>query len=226
MLLSLATSFLALATTLVSAQSINGSNTTPMNPREAARLFLNDDGVLAQIDFVPVAKGLDITVNVTAGLSPGGQYAYHLHEVGVYDRNCSRAGFHVDPALVNPQDGSYSCNPAKAATTCELGDFSGKHGKLIGGQPLLIQYNEPNLTIPDIQGRSVVIHNLDDSKWICASFPGPPAYPPRAPKPLNHTVDSRDSNPNSPSSSASSFPLLSSSLYLATLATVAITALS
>merc|ERR1719499_558571 len=83
---------------------------------------------------------------------------------------CSSAGGHYDPDGVETD--SYNCL-AINFDTCYKGDLSGKHGTIgfLTG-PAITDYTDPTLTLSDVMGRSIVIHQpeLSTDFYVCASI--------------------------------------------------------
>ncbi|RKP22260.1 hypothetical protein SYNPS1DRAFT_2749, partial [Syncephalis pseudoplumigaleata] len=114
-------------------------------------------------------------------------YLYHLHQKPVpANGNCTETAGHLDPFHVNPAPGKhYPCDPHDPRT-CEVGDLSGKHGRLQPTDPegrswltdatpmtfldpQLDWSNQPEVSI--FYGRSVVIHRPSDStRYTCANL--------------------------------------------------------
>ena len=78
--------------------------------------------------------------------------------------------------LANPQDhGFYSeqCNP-KYPLRCEVGDMSGKHGKIsVGGRSYV--FDDRNLQLHgdwfhNAVGKSILIHDIDGTALACANI--------------------------------------------------------
>lgn len=108
-------------------------------------------------------------------------YPWHVHEYPIrysllndYPCSPSEVGGHYDPlgAFNNPNYAS-ECN-VNNLTACEVGDFSGKLGRLANDQPWQT-FIDPTLSLYgplSIIGRSLVIHrgNEIENRWICANI--------------------------------------------------------
>jgi Cu/Zn superoxide dismutase len=82
--------------------------------------------VVAQSD--PSGTGVLFQVTLAGFPAEGGPFLYHIHANPIVDGNCSTAGGHLDP--FNRGD-SPACD-ASEPSTCQVGDLSGKHGKING----------------------------------------------------------------------------------------------
>lgn len=89
------------------------SATTNIRGSVVAQSGANDTGVLFQVNF----DGFP---------SEGGPFLYHIHNNRITDGNCSTAGSHLDPFARGETPSCDSTYPA----TCQVGDLSGKHGKI------------------------------------------------------------------------------------------------
>lgn len=103
-------------------------------------------------------QGLDVYVRLQDLPLEAGPFAYHVHEFPVTGDNCSSTGAHLDPFL---RGESSVCDSTQAAT-CQVGDLSGKHGKL-EGVSVNTTYTDSFLRIQrnsssSIVGRSITIH--------------------------------------------------------------------
>lgn len=97
--------------------------------------------------------------------------AYHIHQVLVpSDGNCTTTLAHLDP-FVRGEDPA--CN-STFPQTCQVGDLSGKHGK-ITSDPFEATFHDEfgSLTIgsnASIQDRSFVVHFSNKTRITCANF--------------------------------------------------------
>ncbi|TGZ76734.1 hypothetical protein EX30DRAFT_312119 [Ascodesmis nigricans] len=118
-------------------------------------------------------KGVDFDVKIK---STDGKWetplSYHLHDAPVTNGNCTTTLAHLDPYQRGQAD---PCDATKPET-CEVGDLSGKHGK-IETVPFAKQYNDLYASTKSGIGaffgnRSVVIHANDEkkSRIACANF--------------------------------------------------------
>ncbi|CAG8621850.1 9003_t:CDS:2 [Ambispora leptoticha] len=102
-----------------------------------------------------------IKVDIHSGLNNHtGVYPYHIHVNPITNGNCTTAGGHLDPKNVTD---AYTCAPPNLVA-CQLGDLSGKYGKLIPDSEGKNKTSEVDefLSWTDeaysMLGRSVVIH--------------------------------------------------------------------
>lgn len=96
---------------------------------------------------------------------------YHIHDQPVpADGNCTATGGHLDPFLAGE---AAPCDPS-APETCQVGDLSGKHGK-VAGDPFSATYTDDYASLARGLGsflgnRSVVLHAADKARITCANF--------------------------------------------------------
>jgi hypothetical protein len=131
----------------------------------------NQHGVKGHIVFTPIHDGSHVEVRINKGLDVGFAYHYHIHQNAVTGGDCNTTGAHYDPKKANTGS-NYVCDP-KRHSTCEAGDLSGKWGGLTRHRPtgwFSKWYDDRRISTRDIVGRSVVIHNKDNSKWVCANL--------------------------------------------------------
>lgn len=111
--------------------------------------------------------------------------SYHVHLFPVpsirdpLSSICSNdnVGGHWNPFGVNTKDPAYPQGPGSTHDRYELGDLSSKHMSLAGKnetEAVFKDYNLPLYGQNSIVGRSVVIHQNDGSRYVCASisYPG------------------------------------------------------
>ncbi|KAL7270617.1 Cell surface superoxide dismutase [Cu-Zn] 4 [Rhizina undulata] len=132
----------------------------------------------------PDGKGVDVAVDLGGFDLPvgSGPFAYHVH-VGTVpsDGNCTATGGHLDPY----DRGMATACDAAEPETCQVGDLSGKHGKIpeITGwsnystvnYPVVLSYNDAYLALNTadasfIGNRSIVIHNINDTRIACVNI--------------------------------------------------------
>ncbi|KAI9291845.1 hypothetical protein K502DRAFT_284887, partial [Neoconidiobolus thromboides FSU 785] len=92
-------------------------------------------------------------------------YPYHIHQSPVAP-DCTSTKKHLDPFDVNPNGNSttYSCK-MDDFSTCEVGDLSGKFGKLKGGATSYTLFDPTLPKVSELVGqRSIVIHLNDAAK--------------------------------------------------------------
>jgi len=117
--------------------------------------------------------GVHVVVSLKGFTAGKGPWSYHIHDQPVAaDGNCTSTKAHLDPYI---RRGTPPCNPAKPET-CEVGDLSGKHGKIADNSTSFkAEYNDLYLSLQDPSGafignRSVVIHAGDASRVACANI--------------------------------------------------------
>jgi Cu/Zn superoxide dismutase len=143
----------------------------------AAIANINSNGFEGTITFTHKKNATEINLNFQSlpeitGESP---YAWHIHVNPVDSTgNCNSTGFHLDPAGLNPNESNpnYKCDPNNAAATCEVGDLSGKFGKLHADQKFY-KFLDPTLHLNGkngIIGRSIVFHLANDTRIACANI--------------------------------------------------------
>ncbi|KAJ1650094.1 Cell surface superoxide dismutase [Cu-Zn] 4 [Dispira simplex] len=115
--------------------------------------------------------------SISTATDQASEYSYHIHELPVdANGNCTSTGGHFDPHKANPQDNTYKCIPEEPSTTCEVGDLSGKHGKLksTSDKPLVVgEYMDADVHLSGddtVAGRSVVVHNAAGDRIACANI--------------------------------------------------------
>ncbi len=97
--------------------------------------------------------------------------AYHIHVNPVNTTgSCASAAAHLDPFIRGEKP---PCDPT-APQTCQVGDLSGKYGK-ITSDPFTMSYVDPYASIlPGIGAffgnRSVVVHYANTTRISCANF--------------------------------------------------------
>lgn len=110
---------------------------------------------------------------------------YHVHNFPLpsvrspSSSQCSNdnVGGHWNPFKVNTSDPSYPKAPGETHDRYEVGDLSAKHMSLAGRNEVAVMFKDFNLPLfgqNSIVGRSVVIHQTDGARYVCASigFPG------------------------------------------------------
>jgi len=108
-------------------------------------------------------------VSVELANMQAGANGYHVHELPVGEGcGSSSTGGHWNPTNV-----AVPANCPTDPSQCEIGDLSGKHGKL-SGATVSETYTDAELPLSgphSIVGRSVVIHDaVDNSRWACATI--------------------------------------------------------
>lgn len=77
----------------------------------------------------PTGKGVDFDITLSGLPAEGGPFLYHIHAAAVPpDGNCTGTLAHLDPYMRGEDP---PCDPTQKQT-CQVGDLSGKHGKING----------------------------------------------------------------------------------------------
>ncbi|KAM4585276.1 uncharacterized protein cusr [Odontesthes bonariensis] len=107
---------------------------------------------------------------------------YHVHQYpvpSVGSSLCSNdnVGGHWNPFKIDTKDLTYPKVPGSTHDRYEMGDLSTKHMSLADKDMVNVNFTDFNLPLfgqNSIVGRSVVIHELDGSRYVCASinYPG------------------------------------------------------
>ncbi|KAE8152752.1 Cu,Zn superoxide dismutase-like protein [Aspergillus avenaceus] len=116
-------------------------------------------------------KGVSFSVSFRNLPNEGGPFLYHIHDAAVpSDGNCTATLDHFDPFN---RGESPPCD-ANEPHTCQLGDLSGKHGK-ITQEPFTKEYIDPfvSLATDSVQffgTKSIVLHFGNKTRITCANF--------------------------------------------------------
>ncbi|KAA8570188.1 hypothetical protein MFRU_005g03090 [Monilinia fructicola] len=153
----------------------------PVGPIYVAELpdteFFNPDDPRGNIKGSVSAKanpdgiGVQFQIQFSNLPTSGGPFIYHLHSTPVpTDGNCTGTLGHLDPFLRGEMP---ACNES-LPQTCQVGDLSGKHGK-ITSDPFQASYvDEFASTLPGLGSffgnRSLVIHFGNKTRITCANF--------------------------------------------------------
>lgn len=107
---------------------------------------------------------------------------FHVHNFpvpSVKSNLCSNdnVGGHWNPFAINTSDAAYPQMPGSTHDRYEVGDLSAKHMALAGKNEvnaIFIDFNLPLFGQNSIVGRSVVIHQTDGARFVCAQigYPG------------------------------------------------------
>ncbi|KAH9998061.1 superoxide dismutase [Xylariaceae sp. FL0662B] len=119
----------------------------------------------------PNGEGVDFEVSFSNIPTEGGPFIYHLHADPVpEDGNCTSTLAHLDPFIRGEDPACDSKLPA----TCQVGDLSGKYGK-ITTDSFSAKYHDPYTSLAEGVGsyfanRSVVFHFANKTRITCANF--------------------------------------------------------
>lgn len=150
---------------------------TPRNflcQREAIAYVDGEFGVKGYIKFIAPYKSDEVKVILSiTGLDkysgPTGPFPYHIHVNPIKDKNCESALGHLNPYKL-PE--IVACDPVDV-NTCQVGDLSGKHGKLTAAKPVR-SYVDSQLKFSPKEisfvGRSVVIHDSNKKRIACGTI--------------------------------------------------------
>ncbi|WPG99231.1 Hypothetical protein R9X50_00204200 [Acrodontium crateriforme] len=130
-------------------------------------------GVSGQVvvSSTPDGNGVAIQVSISDLPAQGGPFLYHIHNNPLSaNGSCASAGGHLNPYNVSE---SFVCDPA-APKDCQVGDLSGKHGKMTGPS-FSASYDDKFISTtpgtPEFMGnRSLVVHNSNLTRIACANF--------------------------------------------------------
>ncbi|KKY38299.1 putative superoxide dismutase [Diaporthe ampelina] len=118
----------------------------------------------------PDGTGVIFKVKFSGLPSEGGPFIYHLHDQPVpEDGNCTSTLAHLDPY----ERGETTPCDSNAPQTCQVGDLSGKHGKITGDIDATYTDNFASLKegIGAFFGnRSIVVHFGNKTRITCANF--------------------------------------------------------
>ncbi|QBZ60820.1 hypothetical protein PoMZ_07763 [Pyricularia oryzae] len=120
----------------------------------------------------PNGKGVIFLVNLENLPAQGGPFSYHIHDQPVPDDgNCNKTLAHLDPY----QRGQKPDCDAGEPQTCEVGDLSGKHGKIEGTNVQDRMFHDMYTSLAEgigafVGNRSVVIHFANTTRFACSNF--------------------------------------------------------
>ena len=108
-------------------------------------------------------------------------FPWHIHNYPFTTQQrdpCSAAsvGGHFDPFMASNRP-NYSAKCSSNHSLCEVGDLSGKFGRLNASSSVTANFIDDNLLlygVYSIVGHSVVIHRSNGDRWVCANieYPG------------------------------------------------------
>jgi len=119
----------------------------------------------------PDGIGVQFQIQFSNLPTSGGPFLYHLHSAPVpADGNCTGTLGHLDPFI---RGETPSCN-SSLPQTCQVGDLSGKYGK-ITSDPFQASYvDEFASTLPGLGSffgnRSLTLHFGNTTRITCANF--------------------------------------------------------
>ncbi|UNI14938.1 Superoxide dismutase [Purpureocillium takamizusanense] len=139
--------------------------------------FFHVDDLVGNVKGVVVAEtpadgvGVKFTVEFSNLPKSGGPFPYHIHVDPVpSDGNCTKTLAHLDPYIRGEKPPCDAATPEK----CQVGDLSGKHGK-ITADPFRAEYVDKFSSLKEGEGsffgnRSFVLHFGNTTRISCASF--------------------------------------------------------
>ena len=139
-----------------------------------AYAHFNGRGVVGRISFEEDGDQVQITTSFTS-LPDNTGLGYHVHDWPVeYTQDpslrCGEVGGHYDP-YDKQSTPNYATVCMNNSSECEVGDLSGKHGKLMTGNSIFSDTLGLSLSnFHSIVFRSIVIHNTDSSRLTCATI--------------------------------------------------------
>ncbi|KAK0660045.1 Cell surface Cu-only superoxide dismutase [Lasiodiplodia hormozganensis] len=115
--------------------------------------------------------GVQFQISISGLPLDNGPYTYHLHDQPVpEDGNCTKTLAHLDPY----ERGEDPACDADEPQTCQVGDLSGKHGKLSAPGHSQSYTDDYAALVPGIGAffgnRSVVVHFPNKTRITCANF--------------------------------------------------------
>ncbi|XP_060920347.1 uncharacterized protein cusr [Labrus mixtus] len=154
-------------------------------PQKKVSAVMNMRGIKGHLSFIQ-ASPFDVTeVRLNLTNLRGRVGPYHVHQFpvpsvrAIQSSMCSNdnVGGHLNPFGLNTNDASYPNGSGSTHEMYELGDLSNKHMSLAGKNEVDISFQDFHLPLfgrNSIVGRSVVIHQLDGARYVCASisYPG------------------------------------------------------
>ncbi|PSK37434.1 37S ribosomal protein S24, mitochondrial [Elsinoe australis] len=121
----------------------------------------------------PTQEGTNIQVRIDGLPSTGGPFTWHIHKAPIpADGNCTAALTHLDPYGRGETPPCDASNPA----SCEVGDQSGKWGKMglnstSYAANYIDSYVSTNPSDPAfVGGKSIVVHYPNKTRITCANF--------------------------------------------------------
>ncbi|KAF4625945.1 hypothetical protein G7Y89_g12219 [Cudoniella acicularis] len=129
--------------------------------------------IVGSVSAVARANGIGLKFQVSFSNFPtsGGPFLYHIHDQPVSsDGNCTNTLAHLDPFI---RGETPACDPS-LPQTCQVGDLSGRHGK-IDADPFFANYSDGFAST--VQGlgsflgnRSITVHFGNTTRITCANF--------------------------------------------------------
>lgn len=154
-------------------------------PEKQVSAVVNMKGIKGYFNFRQASPFHTTELKVKLGNLQSRVGPYHVHNFPVPSVWTSRSnlcsndnvGGHLNPFGVNTKDPAYPKVPGSTHDRYESGDLSSKHMSLAGKNEVEVTFTDFNLPLfgpNSIVGRSVVIHQTDGARYVCASisYPG------------------------------------------------------
>ncbi|KAI1267101.1 superoxide dismutase [Xylariaceae sp. FL1019] len=115
--------------------------------------------------------GVDFEATFSNLPTEGGPFTFHLHVDPVNtEGNCTATLAHLDPFVRGEDPACDASNPK----TCQVGDLSGKYGK-ITSDPYTVKFHDDFTSMQEGPGsyflnRSLVVHFANKTRITCANF--------------------------------------------------------
>ncbi|CAK7897226.1 cell surface superoxide dismutase [Cu-Zn] 4 [[Candida] anglica] len=157
-------SIIAAVSALVSADAAPTTSNSPQGVKYSA---LFEKSIKGSVNFTTTSNGtVQVEVDLSNFPSSGGPFTYHIHEAPVpSDGNCTGTKLHLNPyhGLAN----------ATTPSMLEVGDLSGRHGK-ISGTSYNATYLDPYVSLNPSDkafpgGLSITIHFASNNSRIACS---------------------------------------------------------
>ncbi|XP_022670740.1 uncharacterized protein LOC111254308 [Varroa destructor] len=156
-----------------------------VSPRKVLTYF-DSDGVRGTVQMEQRYKMDPTIVKIQLQGLRGRGGAYHVHEFPVAASRLGSGSERCSIAAVgdnfNPYNVDRNKSPLPGFGTndeYQVGDLSGKHGFLVQGsrgdshEAMYVDFNLPLFGTNSVVGRSLVIHQVDGTRWICSSITYP-----------------------------------------------------
>ncbi|KAK3363133.1 superoxide dismutase [Lasiosphaeria hispida] len=169
------------AATLAACQTTNGTVTGKMGDARQVKnnpvgevwvaTFNGSQGVKGTVTAVGATIGVNYTVDVTGLPTEKGPFSFHVHLKAVPESgSCADTGTHLDSFVRGTDPPCASASPQ----TCEVGDLSGKYGKVAGPTALKV-FNDAYSALDKIMlgyigDRAIVFHDASSARIACATL--------------------------------------------------------
>ncbi|KAK4177752.1 superoxide dismutase [Triangularia setosa] len=174
--------------TLAAAQAANNVTTGKLGDARPVRnnpvigevwiAEFDSETVKGTFKAVAATIGINYTIDITGLPEENGPYNYHIHVRAVPENGtCADTGLHLDSYVRGQEPPCEASLPA----TCEVGDLSGKYGKVAGGR-IHKEFHDPYTATNIIQlgyigNRAIVFHDKSSARVACASIKKAPIAP-------------------------------------------------